>query len=398
MFVILVLVETGGVNCDLDVLEAAVDRAAEAPVSTMGVDELADRVCRLQTINNKFDSLRSAVTDGAEQACVGPRNGMRNTVQYVAQRSRVDPACVRADLRLGSWVGHFPQLERAFAEGRISKAHLDKVRRLDTMRTRLQLKNDQELIIGWAESVDFRDFGNVLQYWLIAADPDGEEPRDQIEANRLTLRDLPDGSMKFEGHADPLTASAIRTAIGYEAQKLRAADLETGAIRPVRQLQLLALMNLIARGHRRPDGAAPTPLIDIVISQSVAEDMLARIAEPSTDPLAVSYDNVDGRCELIDGTPIHPHYVMAAMAVGRFRRHVFDSRNRVIETSFSRNFPPWMKHVLVIESRGKCSTRGCDAPFGWLHADHVVPHGRKGPTALGNGQSMCDPDNKWKGG
>ena len=131
--------------------------------------------------------------------------------------------------------------------------------------------------------------------------------------------------------------------------------------------------------------------------RQVAEDTLARLDEPSFEPLPVAWNDIDGRCELIDGTPIHPNYALAVMGVATFRRQIMDAKGRILDVSHNaRLFPKWMKNALLIRSRGRCDTLGCDAPFPWLQADHIKPHSRGGPTQLDNGQILCDPDNKHK--
>ena len=52
---------------------------------------------------------------------------------------------------------------------------------------------------------------------------------------------------------------------------------------------------------------------------------------------------------------------------------------------------------MIVEARGRCQTKGCDAPFAWLHADHLHPHSKGGPTRMDNGGMKCGPDNLAKG-
>ena len=83
--------------------------------------------------------------------------------------------------------------------------------------------------------------------------------------------------------------------------------------------------------------------------------------------------------------------------VGRFQRHVFDAEGKIVETSQARFFPERMKQIFALETRGRCSTLGCDAPFHWLHADHIKPHSKHGESSHDNGEMRCGPDNMWKG-
>ncbi|MEM7093924.1 MAG: HNH endonuclease signature motif containing protein [Actinomycetota bacterium] len=55
---------------------------------------------------------------------------------------------------------------------------------------------------------------------------------------------------------------------------------QTGTRRTEGQRGAVALLQLVAKGSARSDGSQPDPLIDIVMSESVAEDILRRLTEP----------------------------------------------------------------------------------------------------------------------
>jgi len=116
------------------------------------------------------------------------------------------------------------------------------------------------------------------------------------------------------------------------------------------------------------------------------------------EPLPIAFDDIDKRCELLDGTPLHPTYLLALLGLATFRRQVLNAKGRTIDVSVNaRGFTPWQQHALRVEARGRCQTPGCDAPFPWLEADHIEPYSRGGPTLLANGNMRCGPDNKAKG-
>jgi hypothetical protein len=50
--------------------------------------------------------------------------------------------------------------------------------------------------------------------------------------------------------------------------------------------------------------------------------------------------------------------------------------------------PHWIRRALGARDRG-CRFPGCEAPFSWTHAHHLVPWSRGGPTDLGNLASLC---------
>jgi len=120
---------------------------------------------------------------------------------------------------------------------------------------------------------------------------------------------------------------------------------------------------------------------------------------PPYDPtrLPIDHDNPARRCELIDGTPIHPRWAFSALLSAQIRRLILSTDSQVLDLGRSvRTFPPHLKQLLLILARGRCQQPGCDAPASWLQADHLIPWSRGGPTNLTNGQILCDPHNKAK--
>ncbi len=389
-------------ECCLDVLDAALDVVFDESLSTFGAVVLAERARRLEILASRLDAARALTLAAANAAVEAPGAmrdlGYRGPEQYVTDRAHVDGRSVRAVSRLGRWLVDFPVLAGAFEAGAVAACHLHAIRRLDSVRTRFALVGDQQFFIDTAGSVDFKDFGRVLAYWSNAADPDGAEPRDQVAKTGLWYRRHGDGAVSGRFYYDPLNAQVFANAVETESQRLFRADAEACSQRHASYRDAESLINLVVKGAGTCGSAAVTPLINIVMSQPVAERLLQQIDDPGVGPVEVRYDDLDGRCEFLDGTPLHPTFALAALAAARLRRVVLDTRSKPVDTSVTaRSFPPWMKHLLLIEARGRCRAPGCDAPFPWLQADHITPHATGGQTKLSNGQVLCDPHNKWKG-
>ena len=205
---------------------------------------------------------------------------------------------------------------------------------------------------------------------------------------------------KISGILDPLQAAALRDAVHLEANKIRREHQEADITSTVRQRMVTALMNLVGRDAARPDGTFAKPRVNIVMSQKVFEQTATWLEDqsepfPEIDPLAKDHDK---KCQLIDGTPIHPLYAFATASIGVMRRHVYDAKDRPINTSSdARKIPDWMIETQLIATNGKCSNPVCDAPFWWMHADHIVPHSHSQDTSLKNTRPLCEPDNLWRG-
>lgn len=384
-----------------DVVVAACD-AVDAVVRTLAwtVDpnECAAAVEGVVGLRDRVDALIARFMVQADRCGVPRSIGVRTPTQFVGATTSADPASVRLALARGKWLRGFPSFEAAFEAGEIGGSHLDLIRRMaDGPRTHGLLVGDQDFFVTSARECSFADFKKVVGYWLITVDPDGDEPKEQTERTSLSMRKGRGGRVIIRGELDALSGQELQSAVDSLAQQMRATDLEDGNARSEGQRRAAALAELVACGATRSGGGRIAPLINIVMSQNVAEYLIAQAAEPSRNPVPVSWHDVDGRCELIDGTPIHPKHVLSRFGIATFRRHVMSADSRLLDVSVkARSFPAWMRNALHVQARGACETPGCDAPHAWMHADHTKPHSRGGRTRLSNGQNQCAADNQAK--
>jgi len=387
-------------------LTSAVVELRERDLDWRASGELTQILDATSGLQSQLDSLMAMAVVAGTRAAVHKQQKYkyRNIAQMVADRTGADPARVRRLGRLGEWVDEFSDFNEAWADGLLLTEHIDMIRKVaDNSRTHSALLRDQQLFIEWACDYDFHDYTECCGAWVNANDPDGEIPKEQTAKTYFRARKHADGSVKLDGYLDPLSGAAFMTALNQETQKLFRAKQDSDS--PL-QLDLGkqgadALMNLIVRGHKNTNGTETTPLINIVMSQSVAADLLDRMRRPvgeSSTPFPIAFDDIDGRCELIDGTQLHPHFAMQALATADFQRHIMDAKGRILDSSVnSRFFSEAQKHALRVQARGRCRKRGCDAPFPWLEADHRVARSRGGLTEMANGQMLCRPDNLAKG-
>ncbi len=183
-------------------IDAAVDEAADVPWNCVDPDELADAVARMETVASKMACLRARVLAETEQSPVAARHSFRTTDQYVAARTGGDPAEIRAELRIGRWLRLFPLFADAYASGRLSRGHVEWMRRGHVQRIHHSLIDAQQNLIEAAGRLDWVDWLQVWGYFLIAADPDGQLPKNQINKRRCTIRKRPDGTVSGTFHLD----------------------------------------------------------------------------------------------------------------------------------------------------------------------------------------------------
>lgn len=371
----------------------ALDRAAIAPVMSASDSDLLAALAATPVLRNRLDSLCARIARAAEQTRAVNRDGSRDAATWIGKKTSEEPRTVRADVRRSQWLDSFGEFAAAHEVGILSTAHLRLLQRADRLEHRLQLVCDQAIFVELAKNGDFAGFEFAVQRWINSADPDGKLPVDQQRNNHLSTTRRSDGSVSLKGELDPLLGTGLVNAINAEFEKLvtAASDLSF-AERPTRSaLRAQALANLVAKGAVRSDGTLPAPLINIVLSEQVAADLVEGLIPH------INADDIDSRCEFIDGTPLHPAFAAKLMPRAMFRRIVFDAKSRPIDVSVNaRLFPRWMKDVALVQTRGRCSEPGCDAPTSWLQADHVHPHSKGGATRLDNVTPLCGPDNRAK--
>ncbi len=387
----------------LSALEVCVDAMVGTSFDHHTVGELVEAACRLQTLSARLDSVRARVladaTSAAKESPSALRDlGFRTPQQAVAAETGASAPEIRVVARTGTWLADFPVFAHGFAGGVLSLRHVRELKRLDKPRTHDDLLLDQDQLVAAARDHDFVEFTRRVATWAISHDPDAEDIKEHVEATSCSMAKHTDGSITGRFRLDPLSAAAVGSAVENEVQRLfNQQSADDGPVETADRRRGQALVGLIVGGAEAPGSATTTPLVNLVLGQGLAENLLERLSDASVEPVGIDREDPNLRCELIDGTPLHPNLAMIAMAAARFRRIVIDARSRPIDVSYTaRGFPPDIKQILFVLARGRCGTRGCDAPYHWLQADHVHPFSKGGPTSLANGQVLCGPDNKWK--
>jgi len=365
---------------------------------------LGQAACDIVGLTNELAALRIELMAQAKANGVPQGVGLRTMSQFIAAHTNHAAIDTNRDSRLGDWLGQYSVFAEAFANAEMTVTHLNYIRlKIDNADTCLLLRAEQDRIADAARDCSFDGFKKVCDYWLVHIDPDGKEPVDQIDSTKLSMRKGQGGRLELSGSTDAVSGHALQTMVEHEAKKIRAEDLEAGIDRTATQRNYAALHRLALRGFQRSDGTMPVPLINTVMSLKVAEWAADQLESPGAESVPVEPFDVDGRCELIDGTPVHPLLVAAVAGLHLFdratlRRYVLDADSRILDYSVNaRTAPEYMRTASHIEHRGGCGTLGCDAPHAWLESDHVDPHNNGGPTSLINIQPQCPGDNGAKG-
>jgi len=394
-------------------LHAVFDDAREVFVEGLDVGDMNDWVCDTHRLLQRAEALYGEAVRVATTAQLSKRHGEPSLATHIAGQTHGNSRVVGQQNSFARWLHQFPQLADAFGRGDITRSHLQELRHVyrDHPKLHRHMTGAQSYFIDAAAGMQWPQWVDSIGYWVNSLDPDGElnDPADPKFG--MTLRELPDGTVRVSGRLDPITGLAMLTAVEHEEQKLHRNELgdPNGPKLSTRQRTMCAFMKLIVRGFQREDGTFPVPLVQLSVSQRVAEDTLARVLgciNPDSDgpmdvnpyELPISYDDIDGRCETIRGTPIHPIHALIPLLIGTLRRVVYNDDGQPIELGTdARLFPPKLRAALLATFRGHCAVPGCNNPYPWLQADHIRPASLGGPTHLHNGQALCCPHNQAKG-
>ena len=395
-------------------LDAVVTDFSELSLLSLDANDLNTFLVRMCDLVSQAQGLEFKGIQEAENAAMSLAFENRILTTHLAKATHQPTKVLGADRSLAMWLNDFDQFHTGMLEGVLSRSHLNELRDIDNPRTRHLLVRDQAMFIDAAQDFAWNEWKQVVAYWLNAADPDGEltDPADPKYGMRI--RTKANGDVVVTMRLDAVTGEAFLTMHDAEVKKIernRREKLKDDPNAPVPsapQTNLEAMLRLMVRGWRREDGSYPDFLVNIVMSEQVAEDLLARSfgheAPPGESPIdidpfevPIAWDDIDRRCETIRGTPVHPKHALGILLTGCLRAMTVNSDSKVVnEGPDKRFFSKRQANALLVQQRGQCAL-GTQAPFRWLQADHIHPHSKGGQTTLSNGQMINGADNMAKG-
>ena len=395
-------------------LDSAVTDLSQLSLMSLSNEQLDMVLTRTFDLVSQAQGLEFSAIQEAEASGMSVEFGNRVLTTHLAKTTHQPTRTLGADRTLALWLNDLPEVHQAMIDGIISRAHAAELKAVDNVRVHHLLVRDQQMLIDAADQFEWADWKNVVAYWLNAADPDGEltDPADPKYGMRVRTR--ANGDVVVNIRMDPVTGEAFLTMHDAEVKKLEANeaaglnDDPNAPVTSIAQKNLDAVLRLMVRGWRREDGSYPDFLVNIVMSEKVAEDLLARtyghIDPDGSNPLdidpfelPIAWDDIDCRCETIRGTPVHPKHALGVLLAGQLQRMVMNAEDEIVNHGKKiRYFNKVQRNALLVQQRGQCAL-GTQTPFRWLEADHIQPHSKDGPTDLANGQMINGGENKAKG-
>ena len=304
--------------------------------------------------------------------------------QHVSDGHRTGAAWARATfnwsgpsarrvVRNGAALRALPHLREACRKGDVGVDQLNEFGRLwANPRVRCELERDHGLLVELAAGHWFDDFVLAVHRWEALADADGarRSHADAHAARRARLREVGD---------EVLLNAQCGTADG---------------------VLLREILDRFADAEYLADAGAPgvigsDPLVNIVLDQATAEELLSELAGESVErPPASEFTR--RRCETIDGDPLSHEAALAALLVGRMRGYIADRRGVVIHLGRThRLFRGAAREAALLHGR-RCLWPGCDCRGGRTQVDHSVPWREGGASNPANAGTLCGVHNRWK--
>ncbi|WP_344418972.1 HNH endonuclease signature motif containing protein [Amycolatopsis minnesotensis] len=271
-----------------------------------------------------------------------------------------------------------PVAGEAVREGEISPEHVDGiVRVLEKIPATVSVE-DREFaersLVELARHAGIGEIGTLGKEILGRLDPDGTEPRDTPEPKRaLNIHQRKDGSAKFDGYLDPISAAKTLALLDPLAQTQPDDPSDNPLLRGRAERYgdaFMEMVNLAAshpespnRSGGRADLIVTIPLADLKRELGAAcLDMVTDITASEARILACDCKVIPA---ILDGAG-------QPLEMGRARRLVTEA----------------MRLMLAIRDRG-CCFPGCSRRPRHCEAHHVLPWYAGGATDLGNLTLLC---------
>lgn len=178
-------------------IEAHLDELQAIPFSSLNEPTQQALVEALPGLAVRSDATITALLGRADAGCMAQRRRYRNLAQLLMAKTNIAGREARTRIRLAKRLRDFPEFAAEHERGELTTDHLEKIRRgLDNCRTHGLLRRDQELLVEAARTCSFKDFERACDYWKIAADPDGDEPKAQLATTHVRARRRADGMSK----------------------------------------------------------------------------------------------------------------------------------------------------------------------------------------------------------
>lgn len=367
-------------------LEVAVKEVGTLDLHDLTEDELAEAAVEIMRLRSALEAGEAAILAACDRRRLWAAEGARSASAWLAHETRHSKADCGARLRLGRTMAQMPLAAEAWAAGEISASHLRYLTRARNHRTAAAFAQGEAELVHAATTMAFEGFTQVVDYWLLRADPDGADESDmeRAERRRVSLNETIGGMHSGSILLDPVSGVIVSGELGRLEKKLFDSDwteakqrlgrdpLVSELSRTSDQRRADALVEM-ARRSAGADGTTPArPLFSLVLGNSALGHL----------------------CELENGRVVSPGSLRRWFDDAEIERILFEGEaGRVIDVSRRRNFTGALRRLIQVRDR-VCYHRSCDEPGSRCEVDHVIPWAAGGMTEQSNGRLACGFHNR----
>jgi len=402
-------VETG-----LKLIAEGLDMLADTDLTPHDAAAAAALIGDVETLGSRIDALRVGVwnvCDRRELFGADGHGSMKVFARHVAQLS--NPEANRRH-RILKAIRALPHVGVEWATGRLNSCRMNRLASVyKNPRVRTAMRASEELLLDWAQSMDWVDFDALLTDWERFVDQDGAGDRNETNHDRRTasLRQEYDLSWRIEGRYASLQGAQLKdifehflaaeTDADWQAARAEQGDDATVEHLPrsEQQRRADALAAIFTQAAANPAGGAPPRVItDIVIDHDTFERETNRLAggDITRTPHEANEAFENYRCSTLNGDPVDPTEAVAAALVGHVRRAIINSASVTIDLGRTQRLFTGPAAIAAKLNTTHCYWPGCRTPVRFCEIDHLDPHCRGGPTDQDNAGPLCSRHNRHK--
>jgi hypothetical protein len=404
--------KTDLLNKELGTATAALGEILDEQANWFTDLEIDTGLGRIEQVQGRLDAVRLRLVRQAETRGLHAANGHRTVASWQSARHRTKSAADRTVALTARRMVQMELVEAALVAGQILGAHAARLARACRPKVVDLFRRDEEMLVGFAKELSWKDFEIAVSQWELFADPDkAEGTEDKAWAERtLQLNRVGDGYV-LHATTDLVTGEFWEKTLQRlerelfskdwnEAEEIHGDSVSNDVLgRSNMQRRHDALNELLRLAMGTPADRTPDPEVVVMIDAVTLREELERLADPTgaqparNDPGGWFGERLS---TTLGGSPVSPAKALKLALRGHIRRVVFESKSIVIDAGQrQRFFTGAMRQVLEVRDRG-CTQPGCDTKPWLCDADHVTPFDRGGPTALSNGKLLCRSDHRHK--
>ncbi|WP_245827791.1 HNH endonuclease [Sinomonas mesophila] len=376
-------------------------------------DELIERIAAAERLKaaasarQAMDSVRLALLVGVRRAADAALSGAEENVGRQPDPSldvaaRIALARQESPAKGGQLLGlaqalvkEMPHTLNALAGGRINEWRATLVvRETACLSVEDRVRVDEALVPVYArEGVGDRQLAAEAKKTAQRLDPAAaaNRARRAVSERRVSVRPAPDSMAYLTCLLPAAHAIAAHKALVEHADGLRSAGPADDAGRSP------GAVGAAGASARTRDQIMADTLVERLTGQAKASDVRLEVQLLMTDAALLSGSSEPAE---LPGYGVIPAQVARDLVAGSEQeaslRRLYAAPSTgtlVAMESRARIFPEGLKRLIAARDR-TCRNPWCDAPL--RQFDHVVPAARRGPTAEGNGQGLCERCNQTK--